>query len=55
MIQYISSIIFGLFIAYLITSRVKFHGPDSNVIKHEIYNNNGQCIKFEPVPYICPL
>lgn len=43
-------------IGYIMKSNsYKYHGPDSNDIKKNIYKFGNQCYKFIPIPYICPI
>jgi len=36
---------------YLVSAPL--HGPDSNVIRKEIFIKNGKCYRYEPIPYLC--
>lgn len=46
---FISLVIF--FISYPFTT---YKGPDSNIIRKQIYRYNGKCYKLEPVVHMCP-
>jgi hypothetical protein len=51
------SIIFGClfgFIIILMINKPVYHGPNSNVIRKQIFKQNGKCYKFNPVVHICP-
>jgi hypothetical protein len=54
----ILGIIFGYCMFYYYQKSItKFHGPNSNIVKHEIHKDpeTGKCYKFEPHVYLCPL
>ncbi len=54
-------IILGIFIGYLLfnyynKSNIKYHGPNSSIVKKTISfdKKNNKCYIFEPKPYVCP-
>lgn len=49
-------LIIGMCLAYFINyTRRLYKGPNSNIIRKQIYRNNGNCYKLEPVIHICPI
>lgn len=62
MLRDILSLLVGFYLGYLIGSHflfnltVKYHGPNSNNIRKEIYQDKkDSCYKMEPVVHICPI
>jgi uncharacterized membrane-anchored protein YhcB (DUF1043 family) len=60
-IQLILSLLCGFVCGYLIIKLLRqslqsYHGPDSNVIRKQIYfdDQNRECYQYVPKPYICP-
>lgn len=52
----VMGLILGIFLAYFInTTRQLYKGPNSNIIKKQIYTRNDKCYKLEPVVHICPI
>jgi hypothetical protein len=54
-------IILGIVIGYLmfeyyIRLNIKYHGPNSSIVKKTIFvdKKNNKCYMFDPKPYICP-
>ncbi len=47
----------GFLIGYLIAKSLfkQYHGPDSNIIKNQIYKKDNICYRFVPQMYICPI
>ena len=43
---------FAIFINY---NNYLYKGPNSNIIKKQLYEQNGKCYKLEPVVHICPI
>lgn len=54
-INIIIGLIIGIIIYYANHKSYKYKGPDSNIIKNNIYKLNDKCYKFVPIVYICPL
>lgn len=54
----IMSLIFGIVVGILVYralfKQIIYKGPNSNLIRHKIYNVEGKCYKFNPVIHICP-
>lgn len=48
----ITPYIYSIIVKYVLT---EYHGPDSNIIKREIYSKDKLCYKLLPIPYVCPL
>lgn len=54
---------FSILLAFLIVfiyrvffwKNVKYHGPNSSVMKRKIFEENGKYYRFRPQPYVCPL
>lgn len=46
----------GYIIGFKVIDNTIYHGPDSNVIKRQVFhdNNKDKYYRFIPVPYICP-
>lgn len=62
MLRDVLSILIGLYLGYfagtnLFKKKIKYHGPNSNIIRGQIYKNtsNNGCYKMEPVVHICPI
>lgn len=36
-----------------IQGQVQMHGPDSNIVRKEVYVLKNKCYKYEPIPYLC--
>lgn len=51
----IFGIIIGIFIYRMLFKQVIYKGPNSNFIRHKIYQENGKCYKFNPIIHICPI
>jgi len=57
----IYNIIFGFIAGYILfkycNPSIKYHGPNSNIVKRQIYKSlsDGKCYVFKPQAYICPL
>jgi hypothetical protein len=50
------ALIIGKYIGDLLFNHIDEHGPDSNVVKKNIYKNSlGTCYVMEPIAHICPL
>ena len=51
------NIIIGLIIGVLLATTVKplyiYHGPNSNIVKKNIYKQNGKCYRLKPVIHLC--
>lgn len=58
MINIILNITLGLIIGFLIYLTLNcsniYKGPNSNIIKKQVFELNGKCYKFVPVVHICP-
>lgn len=56
-IIYVITIIFGIIIGKLLFDvyNVKFHGPNSAIVKRKIHEKNNTCYIFEPHVYMCPI
>jgi hypothetical protein len=48
-------VVIACIIAFMITGKVIFKGPNSNDIKNEIYNKDGKCYMLMPVIQQCPI
>ena len=61
MLPIIISLVCGFIVGYkiytlYINHTLNYHGPDSNIVKHTIYqDDNGKCYQFVPEVCICPL
>lgn len=51
------SVLLGLIVGWMIMywwiRRPKIHGPNSNIIREQIYRDNDKCYKYTPMPYVC--
>jgi len=60
-IKKVFSILFGLLLGYFLIralySQAIYHGPDSNIVKRQIFfdEETQQCYRFMPKSYVCPL
>lgn len=54
-ISILSGVVITLILYYLFYSTTVYRGPDSNVIRNQIFKDNGKCYKLEPVVHICPI
>lgn len=49
-------IICGIVIGFFLPFRsVKTHGPDSNIIRNQVYKVGNKCYQFTPQVVICPI
>ena len=56
----IVSILFGFFVGYILFYfiSIKFtvnKGPNSNLIKHQVFEHDGKCYRLVPKIYLCPI
>lgn len=47
-------IILGALLYFLFLNKIKYRGPDSNIIRKKIYKVDNKCYKFKPTIYMCP-
>jgi hypothetical protein len=40
-------------IMYPYIQRAPVHGPDSNIVRKEVFIKDGKYYKYEPIPYLC--
>ena len=57
---FIIIILIGMIVGYMLFNYYKkitqkYHGPNSNIVKKTIHENNGKCFIFEPHVYMCPI
>ena len=50
----IIAFIIGGILGYIFKRRRAFHGPNSNVVKTKVFEEDGKYYKFVPKIYICP-
>ncbi len=50
----ICGFIIGILLTFLFRSPIVFRGPDSNIVRKQIFKYNNKCYKLTPVIYICP-
>lgn len=53
----IYSIVIGILLGcsiYYSINYTNYHGPNSNVFRHKIFEHKGKCYKFNPKIHICP-
>lgn len=55
MLSYILIAVFGFYLGRFIFNDTVMHGPDSNIIKKNVYKHFDRCYSYTLVPYICPL
>lgn len=49
-------LIVGIFLGKYWFNQPIIHGPDSNIIKYNVYQEeDGKCYKYNPKPYVCGL
>lgn len=46
-------IIFSILIYFLFGFNIKYHGPNSNIIRKKIYKVDDKCYMLEPIVHIC--
>ena len=56
----IISVFFGLIVGILLNLFIMgngniYKGPNSNIIKHNIFKENGKCYRLVPKIYLCPI
>ena len=49
----ISGILIGIILFYIVKKPFVYRGPNSSIIKKQIYMKNNKYYKLEPVVYIC--
>lgn len=47
--------LFAIILYFSLFKLYKYKGPNSNIIKKEIYRLNDKCYKFVPAVYMCSL
>ncbi len=55
-------IFLGIIVGYMLfeyysKQNIKYHGPNSSIIKKTIFvdKKNNKCYMFNPKPYVCPI
>lgn len=56
----IISILFGFFVGYIlfyiiIQKSIVNKGPNSNLIKHQVFKHENKCYRMIPKIYLCPI
>jgi hypothetical protein len=54
------SILLGILVGYILyyfisPSSIIYKGPNSNIIKHQIFKYNGKSYRLVPKIYLCPI
>lgn len=53
-VSVIIGILLGIIIYYSFLFNNMSHGPDSNIIRNQVYYQDGIKYKLEPIIFICP-
>lgn len=54
-VEIIIGFLIGCLIGYMIKKNKMVHGPNSNIVKLQIFEEDGKYYRFVPIAYICPI